>query len=107
MPIHYINHNGTLVPEDTNILKVGNRSFRYADGIFETMLYRDGEIRFLRLHIERLQRSMHKIHLDKVNKFDAYFVKTITEELIRKNNLIGKRVRVRLIVYREGEGLYT
>lgn len=102
-----MNHNGTIVPEDIAILKVGNRSFRYADGIFETMLYKDGNIRFLNLHIERLQRGMHKIHLDKVNKFDAYFVKTITEELIRKNNMIGQKVRVRLIVYREGEGLYT
>ncbi len=107
MPIHYINHNGTLVSEDTAILKVGNRSFRYADGIFETMLYKDGEIRFLKFHIERLQRSMQKIHLEQVNKFDAYFVKSMTEELIRKNNMIGQKIRVRLIVYREGEGLYT
>ncbi len=107
MPIHYINHNGTLVSEDTAILKVGNRSFRYADGIFETMLYKDGEIRFLKFHIERLQRSMQKIHLEQVNKFDAYFVKSMTEELIRKNNMIGQKIRVRLIVYREGGGLYT
>ena len=102
-----MNHNGILVPEDTTILKVGNRGFRYGDGIFETMLYKDGQIRFLPFHIERLQRSMDKIHLEKVNKFDAYFVKTVTEELIRKNNMIGQRGRVRLIVYRDGEGLYT
>lgn len=107
MPIHYINHNGTLVPEDTSILTAGNRSFRYGDGIFETMLYKDGEIRFLSFHIERLQRSMHKIHLDYYNKFDTYFVKSATEELVRKNNMVGQQVRVRLIVYREGEGLYT
>src|SRR5690606_23561405 len=107
MPIHYINHNGTLVPEDTFILTAGNRSFRYGDGIFETMLYKDGEIRFLSFHIERLQRSMQKIHLDYYNKFDTYFVKSATEELVRKNNMVGQQVRVRLIVYREGEGLYT
>jgi len=96
-----------MVPEDMSILHVGSRSFRYADGIFETMLYKDGEIRFLHFHIERLQRSMQKIHLDQANKFDLYFVKSITEELIRKNNMVGQRVRVRLIVYREGGGLYT
>lgn len=107
MPIHYINHNGTLVPEDTFILTAGNRSFRYGDGIFETMLYKDGQIRFLSFHIERLQRSMQKIHLDYYNKFDTYFVKSATEELVRKNNMVGQQVRVRLIVYREGEGLYT
>ncbi len=107
MPIHYINYNGTLVPEDTPILTVENRSFRYADGIFETMLYKDGEIRFLPFHIARLQRSMQKIYLDSSQKYDTYFVKSITEELIRKNNMVGQQARVRLIVYREGAGLYT
>lgn len=107
MPIHYINHNGTIVPGDMAILNADNRSFRYGDGIFETMLYTDGEIRFLNFHIERLQRSMQKIQLDRFTKFDAYFVKNATDELIRKNKMVGQKVRVRLIVYREGEGLYT
>jgi branched-chain amino acid aminotransferase len=95
------------VPSDTALLKVDNRGFRYGDGIFETMLYRDGEIRFLDLHIARLQRSMDKVQLQKASKFDAYFVKRTTEDLIRKNNMVGQKVRVRLIVFREGDGLYA
>lgn len=107
MPIHYINYNGTVVPGDMAILGADNRGFRYGDGIFETMLYRDGEIRFLGLHIARLQRSMQKIQLQKISKFDTYFVKSAVEELIRKNKMVGQKVRVRLIVFREGDGLYT
>lgn len=107
MPIQYINYNGTIVPGDMAILTADNRAFRYGDGVFETMLFKDGAIRFLDRHIERLQRSMQKIQLDKASKFDAFFVKTITEELIRKNKMVGQKVRVRLIVFREGDGLYT
>lgn len=106
MPIHYINHNGTLVPQETYILSADSRAFRYGDGLFETMLYQNGEIRFLPFHVDRLQASMDKLHFDNPQKFDAYFIKTLTDELIRKNNMIGQKVRVRLIVYREGGGLY-
>ncbi|WP_164112519.1 MULTISPECIES: aminotransferase class IV [Sphingobacterium] len=107
MPTHYMNYNGTLVPEEHTIFTANSRAFRYGDGIFETMLYKDGEIRFLDFHIERLQRSMQRLSLEKAGKFDTYFIKASTEELIRKNNMLGQRVRVRLVVFREGNGLYA
>lgn len=107
MSINYINYNGTIVPGDMAVLTADNRAFRYGDGIFETMLFKDGAIRFLDKHIARLQRSMQKIHLEKAANFDAFFVKTITEELIRKNKMVGQTVRVRLIVFRAGDGLYS
>ncbi len=107
MPIHYINHNGTIIPQDNAILNVNSRALRYGDGLFETMLYQNGEIRFLPFHVERLQRSMQKLALDNPQKYDIYFIKTITDELVRKNNMIGQKIRVRLIVYREGGGLYS
>jgi len=107
MPIHFINHNGTIVPQETSILSADSRALRYGDGLFETMLFQNGEIRFLDFHVERLQNSMQKLALDNPQKYDNYFIKTITDELIRKNNMIGQRIRVRLIVYREGGGLYA
>lgn len=107
MPIHFINHNGAFVPQDTNIINAESRAFRYGDGLFETMLYQNGAVRFLPFHVERLQNSMEKLHFDNAQQFDAYFIKKITDELIRKNNMIGQKVRVRLIIYREGGGLYA
>lgn len=107
MPTHYMNYNGSLVSEELHIFSANNRSFRYGDGIFETMLYKDGEIRFLDFHIERLQQSLQRLNLDAHGKFDTYFLKSATDELIRKNNMLGQRVRVRLSIFREGEGLYT
>lgn len=107
MPIHYINNNGALVPEDASIFTVENRAFRYGDGLFETMLWKDGDIRFLDLHVARLQQGMQMLHIDGYTKFDSYFIRKSAEELIRKNNMLGKQVRVRLIVYRDGGGIYT
>ncbi|SEG60818.1 aminotransferase class IV [Sphingobacterium lactis] len=103
---HYINFNGTLVPEDAAILTADSRAFRYGDGLFETMLWRDGDVRFLDLHVERLKESMEMLHFDDFDKFDAYFIRTKIEELLRKNNMVGQQARIRLIVYRDGGGLY-
>lgn len=107
MLIHYINYNGALLPNDTNLLTANSRAFRYGDGLFETMMYQNGEIRFLEFHTERLQEGMQILQLENAKMFDNYFIKSITEELARKNNMIGQKLRVRLIVFREGEGLYT
>ena len=105
--MHYINFNGQIIAENETVVSVDNRSFRYGDGLFETMLWKDGDIRFLNFHVERLQKGMEMLHFDEYRKFDAFFIRAKAEELIRKNNMIGQQARVRLIVYRDGAGLYT
>ena len=107
MPTHFINYNGTVVPQDMAILDVDSRAFRYGDGIFETMLWKDGDIRFLDLHLERLQESMSMLHFDDADQFDSFFIRSKVEELLRKNNMVGQQARVRLIVFRQGAGLYS
>jgi len=81
--MHYINFNGRIVPETDPMVSVENRAFRYGDGLFETMLWQDGDIRFLSFHVERLQKSMAALLLDEVGKFDAFFLRSRTEELVR------------------------
>ena len=107
MPTHFINYNGTVVPHDMAILDVDSRAFRYGDGIFETMLWKDGDIRFLDLHLERLQESLSMLHFDDADQFNAFFIRSKVEELLRKNSMVGQQARVRLIVFRQGGGLYS
>jgi len=107
MPANFINVNGNLIGENEHFLGVENRGFRYGDGLFETMLWKDGSIRFLDFHVERLQKGMHMLQLEDGQLFDSFFFQSKTEELIRKNNMIGQEVRIRLIVYRSGGGLYS
>lgn len=106
MPIQYINFNGSLVPEDMAVISADNRAFRYGDGLFETMLWKDGDIRFLDFHVERLQEGLQLLQFEDNGVFDSFFIRAKTEELIRKNNMMGQQLRVRLIVFRTGAGLY-
>jgi len=105
--MNYINFNGRIVPETESILSVENRAFRYGDGLFETMLWQDADVRFLPFHVERLQKSMAMLLFDEVGKFDGFFIRSKTEDLVRRNNMVGQRVRVRLAVFRDGGGLYV
>ena len=107
MSVVYLNFNGQLVGEHENIANIENRAMRYGDGLFETMLWKDGDIRFLDFHIERLQKSLQLLQFEDFTKFDTFFLRSKVEELVRKNNMVGQQVRVRLIVYRAGGGVYA
>ena len=107
MSVQFINLDGQIIAENQHIASIDSRALRYGDGLFETMLWKDGDIRFLDFHIDRLQRTMQTLQLEESTKFDAFFIRSKTEELVRKNNMIGQQVRVRLTVYRAGGGLYA
>src|SRR5690606_19409823 len=107
MPVHYIDFNKQLVPEKEAIVTAENRAFRYGDGLFETMRWMDGDIRFLAHHVSRLQDGMRMLQLEHPATFDAHFIRSRAAQLIKKNGLDGQHVRVRLQVYRDGAGLYS
>lgn len=106
MSLEYINFNGEIVRAQQPILTVANRGFRYGDGLFESMRYMKGELKFSELHLDRLRKGMRMLKLEGYSQIDRYFLKEKTEELIRKNR-VGTDARVRLIVFRNGDGLYS
>ncbi|WP_262248018.1 aminotransferase class IV [Parapedobacter soli] len=107
MPVHFIDFNTNFIPEQEAILTADNRAFRYGDGVFETMRWMDGDIRFLQHHIVRLHEGMRMLKLEQATVLDAHFIRSRTAELIKRNGLEGQHVRVRLQVYRGGGGLYS
>lgn len=108
MPVHYIDFNGKHVPEREPIFDADNRAFRYGDGLFETMRWMDGDIRFLHHHVARLQEGMRLLQLEhRSADFDEDSIRARAKALIKKNGLDGQHVRVRLQVYRDGGGLYS
>ena len=104
MPV-FINFNGEYLPQNTPLLNIGNRGFKYGDGLFESMRLMKGKLKFAELHADRLQRGMKALKIDGYSQMDTWFLNDIVTELARRNKV--KHGRLRLTVYRDAEGLYT
>jgi branched-chain amino acid aminotransferase len=104
--MNFINFNGEILPAAQTVLTISNRGFRYGDGLFESMRYLKGKLRYADLHAERLQRGMIALKLDGYAKINARFLIEKVDELIKRNRF-GQNARVRLTVYRDSGGLYS
>lgn len=102
----YTLFNDEFFDTETPIIKVGNRAFKFGDGLFESMRMMNGKLQFPELHADRIKATMKALKMDGYNLLDEYFLKTKTGELARKNK-IQANGRFRLSIYRDGEGLYT
>nr|WP_294796540.1 aminotransferase class IV [uncultured Mucilaginibacter sp.] len=105
MPMLFINFNGEILPADTKVLTVANRSFRYGDGLFESMRMLKGQLKFAGEHAKRLQKGMKALKMDGYSQMDSWFLKEKADQLASVNKV--KHGRLRLTVYRDSEGLYT
>ncbi|WP_395625613.1 aminotransferase class IV [Daejeonella sp.] len=106
MAKQFMNFNGQIVPSDQEVLSVNNRGFRYGDGLFESMRYMNGAIKFPELHIDRVLKGMKVLKLDNSLQIDSWFLREKVEELARRNKT-GPDARVKLTIFRDSEGLYT
>ncbi|MDP3470147.1 MAG: aminotransferase class IV [Daejeonella sp.] len=106
MSVEYINFNGSILPADQLIFKANNRGFRYGDGLFESMRYIKGKLKFSEMHIDRIQKGMKLLRFENCSLIDAWFIREKVEELIRRNRT-GADARIRLTVFRDSEGLYS
>lgn len=82
-----------------------NRSYRYGDGLFETMKIRDGNILLAPDHFERLFGSLSLLKFDIPLLFSKEKLEKDVLHLCRKNGC-EKLARVRLSVFRGNGGLY-
>jgi branched-chain amino acid aminotransferase len=101
------NYNGQILTTKkalNNSLPMNNRSFKYGDGLFETIRVFEGKIPFLNLHFQRLKQGMEVLSLEAPQNFTLDFLQVQIEKILphQKSNS-----RVRLMVFRQGEGLYT
>lgn len=96
--------NGVPTPYPVQGLSPLNRSFRYGDGLFETMRMINGRIPLIRGHHERLLRSMMTLNLSTVAIPDWQMLHDACEAIAVENRCL-ESARLRFSVYREsGEG---
>jgi len=91
---------------DAPVLTASNRSFKFGDGLFESMRMINNKLQFADLHADRLVSGMKALKIDGHALMDDYFIRQKTADLAKKNRWNGN-ARFRLSVYRQGAGVYT
>ena len=91
--------NGKLLSRDEPVLNADNKSYRYGDGLFETMKMVNGRIPLVHLHFERLFSGLKMLGY---NLRSSITTGKVQEEilLLCKENNSEKLARVRLSVSR-------
>ncbi|MBR9921167.1 MAG: aminotransferase class IV [Bacteroidetes bacterium] len=94
-------HNGRLVSQDQPLFFASNRSFRYGDGLFESMRFGHGRIYWLERHLSRLKMGMEVLQME----IPDWLSEPHFRHLCALLELNGP-TRLRLAVFRSGEGTY-
>ena len=100
-----INFNGTMLPNEANVLGA-NRGFLFGDAVFETLKVVNNKILFFEDHYFRLMSSMRIVRMEIPMNFTLEFLEQSILDLV-KTNQMAPAARVRMTVFRNGEGLYT
>lgn len=100
----FINYNGKTLTATTPVLTANNRGFRYADGLFETLKFKNNEIILADEHLARLWNGMKMMEFDLPKLFTPDYIEDQILALISKNK--STSARVRLTVFRGNGGLY-
>ncbi|MGE5108815.1 MAG: aminotransferase class IV, partial [Sphingobacteriales bacterium] len=103
MPDFY-SYNGKLFQKGENFISPDSRAFRYGDGLFETIIVRNGVIRLASLHFERLFNGLRLLRFEIPKLFEASGLQKNILAVCKKNN--HDNARVRLAVFRGDGGLY-
>lgn len=93
------------MPADAPVLMASNRSYRYGDGLFETMKLTDGRITLADYHFERLFSGLSLLQFAIPKLFIPEKLEQEILLLARKNNC-ERLARIRLSVFRGNGGLY-
>ena len=103
--MRYINFNGNIFPEHEALLPVTNRSYRYGDGFFESMVMFYKQVPLLEYHFNRITFTAEVIGATLPPKFSMESLHTMLLDLAAVNGGIN-HARIRLQFYRTGEGYY-
>jgi len=102
---NFLYADGQMLRSDKALILPDNRSFRYGDGFFETMKFRDGQIQLADYHFERLFKTLDKLKFQPPSFFTRAYLELQIIALVKKNRHHGL-ARVRLTIYRGEGGIY-
>lgn len=98
--------NAVIIDESRLPKAFDNRGFLYADGFFETIRSIEGRIPLFDLHHGRIIDSLSAYQMEMPAWLEKDALLHHLEELYKESNLLGD-ARIRLTIYRNGDGRYT
>lgn len=101
----FLFHDGKFLRSDKLLISPDNRSFRYGDGFFETMKWKNGQVMLQQLHLERLFHSLELLKFKPPTYFTAEYIVQAIQELVKKNQH-HTLARIRLTIFRGEGGIY-
>ena len=102
-----ISFNGHLLPRDGFGLSPHNRSFRYGDGLFETIRVEKGKVLWSDRHFKRLTKGANLLKLQLPSGFDHERFDHDILMVCRHNHDEDTAIRVRFSLFRNEGGYYT
>ena len=102
----FLVYNGVLIPLGRALFNADNRAFRYGDAIFETIRISKAEPLFWDWHYQRLILGMSVLKMSVASLPSKQLLRESVIDLVVKNRIFAD-ARVRLTVFRKGEGFYT
>lgn len=100
--MHYL-FNGKETEQQAHSIAFNDRAWNYGDGVFETIIGKNGQILNWKRHHRRISMAMKALHLDDLGHFDIVFIKKWIESKIKTMDF----ARIKWIVWRKEGGLYS
>lgn len=101
-----IHLNGEIVAKQSAHLSIANRGFQYGDALFESIRVINNKILFWETHYFRLMSSMRILRMEIPSFFSPEKLAEFIHQLIEANDYQNQAVKIKINVYRDGNGLY-
>jgi 4-amino-4-deoxychorismate lyase len=98
--------NNKFINDADAIFSIENRALQYGDGVFDTMLYKNGTVTFFDDHMIRLRKAMACFDLTNDVCMNDDAILAIIAELKQKN-IFSDSLRIKIMVHRSWGGLYA
>lgn len=100
-----INLNGKILPGDTALIHPDNRSFRYGEGLFETIRLHRSKMPLWEKHWYRLTTSLPQLYFEQPKHFSSELLQAEVLQLAAKNKCLDA-ARVRITIFKGEGGLW-
>ncbi|MEO8821152.1 MAG: aminotransferase class IV [Ginsengibacter sp.] len=105
MKEHFFIYNLEFFRVGVPVISVQNRSFRYGDGLFETMRINKGKILHADFHFDRLFSGLKILQFNVPSNFSPEYFTNAVNELLLKNSIL-ENAKIRLMIFRGETGIF-